>query len=246
MIYLLHGEDKTAAYARLEQIIKTHPKAKRLNFSKENTRDDLYMAIFGTSILEDKNILVTQNFLKDKKLTAGDVIFKNTPKDTILIFWEQGEITPAQIKSIAVLAKVEGFKPQSFIFQFLDSLSPDTKRSLSSLQNLEYQDHESAGQVGDRGGAYSYPLIWHISARLILLILAKLGANSAQASQISGRNLAPWQWDKIKNQANLFELKTLKNFLTGCLKADLAAKTGKTALGQQELIAFLMLKYLRN
>ncbi|MDO8487038.1 MAG: hypothetical protein Q7S45_01985 [Candidatus Curtissbacteria bacterium] len=239
MIYLLHGEDKTAAYIRLEQIIKTYPKAKRLHFSKENTRDDLYMAIFGTTLLEDENILVAHNFLKDKKLTVKDEIFKNTPKDTTIVFWEQAEIAPAQIKSIALLARVETFKPRAFIFQFLDTLSPDAKRSLSILRDLEYQQDPDPA-------AYSYPLIWHISARLILLTLAKLGASASQAGQISGRNLAPWQWDKIKNQANLFELKTLKNFLTGSLKADLAIKTGKTGLEEPELTAFLMLKYLRS
>lgn len=237
MIYLLHGEDKTAAYIRLEQIIKTYPKAKRLNFSKENTRDELYMAIFGTSLLEDENILVVQNFLKDKKLTVKDEIFKNTPQSTVLIFWEQGEITPAQIKSIAAAAKVEFFKLQSYIFQFLDSLSPDAKRSLSILRDLEYQ--QGSGPAAE-------PIIWHISTRLILLILAKLGTSISQAGQISGRNLASWQWDRIKNQANQFDLKTLKNFLNGCLKADLAVKTGKTALNQPELAAFLMLKYLRS
>ncbi len=239
MIYLLHGEDKTAAYARLEQIIKTYPKAKRLNFSKENTRDDLYMAIFGTSILEDENILIVQNFLKDKKLTVKDEIFKSTPASTSLIFWEQGEITPTQIKSIAAFSKVEFFKPQPYIFQFLDSLSPDAKRSLSTLQYLESGQDLSPRPADE-------PIIWHISTRLILLILAKLGASISQAGRISGRNLAPWQWDRIKNQAGQFDLKILKNFLGGCLKADLATKTGKTALNQPELTTFLMLKYLRS
>lgn len=233
MIYLLHGEDETASYARLEQIIKTYPRAKRLNFSKENTKDDLYMAIFGTSLLPDKNILVAHNFLKEKKVTAKDEIFKNTPKDTLLVLWEQGQISPSQIKSLTAFATVEAFKPEPIIFRFLDSLSPDAKRSLSSLQELEYQD-------------LTYPIIWHVSARLILLTLAKLGANSNQAGKISGRNLAPWQWDKIKNQAGLFDLKTLKNFLTGCLKADLANKTARTNLEEPTLTTFLILKYLKS
>ncbi|GEM_PF-3354722 len=232
MIYLLHGEDKSAAYARLEQIIKTYPQAKRLNFSKENTKDDLYMAIFGTSLLEDENVLIVQNFLRDKKLTVKDEIFKKTPKDTVLVLWEQGQISPSQIRSLAAFSQVEAFKPEPVIFRFLDALSPNAKSTLSSLQNLE-SEQES-------------PIIWHISSRLIHLILAKLGASSDQAGKISGRNLAPWQWDKIKNQTGLFDLKTLKNFLTGCLKADLANKTGKTNLEEPTLATFLILKYLKS
>lgn len=235
MIYLLHGEDKTAAYARLEQIIKTHPQAKRLNFSKENTRDDLYMAIFGTSLLEDQNALIVQNFLKDKKLTVKDEIFKNTPKDTLLVFWEEGQISPSQIKSLAPLAQIEAFKPQLPIFRFLDTLSPNAKRTLSSLQKVEAEGESS-----------TQPIIWHLSSRLVLLILAKLGASLPVAAKITGRNLAPWQWDKIRSQAALFDLETLKHFLAGCLKADLANKTGKTNLAEPTLTTFLILKYLKS
>jgi len=229
---MLHGEDKTAAYARIGQIIKTDPPGKHLSFAKENTRDELYMAIFGTNLLEEENIIVVQNYLKDKKLNYKDEIFQNIPSDKTIIFLESGEITPAAIKALAQLATIEVFKPEPIIFHFLDSLSPNSKNSLSLLQKLRAQGEN--------------PIIWNISARLMLLILAKLNAPKVLAQSLSGRNLADWQWTKIKSQAGVFSLDSLKGFLAGCLKADLMIKTGKTNLDESTLATFLLIKYLKN
>ncbi|MEX2028400.1 MAG: hypothetical protein WD988_02770 [Candidatus Curtissbacteria bacterium] len=237
MIYLLHGEGKTAAYARLGQIVKIYPDTKPITFSKENTRDDLYMAIFGTSIIEEETILVAQNFLKDKKVSAKDEIFKNTPKDKVLIFWEQALLTPAQVKNAAAFAQIEVFKPEQVIFHFLDSLAPDSKTPLRLLQDLQNED---------RSTAYSTSLIWHLSTRILLMVLAKMGANASLAGKISGRPLAPWQWDKIKMQSRPFNLDSLQKFLKGTLKVDLLIKTGKTNLDEPTLASFLLLKYLKS
>ena len=232
MIYLLHGEDKTASYARIEQIIKTYLPQKRITLSKENTKDDLYMAVFSGSILDEENIIIVRNFIKDKKIVAKDYIFKNTPKEKVLIFWEEGQITPTQVKTLDAFAAVENFKPEPVIFRFLDSLSPNSKTTLSMLYNLQSETPQPI-------------IIWHTASRLLLLLLAKMGANPKQAGAITGRNLADWQWEKIKNQARTFDLSSLKNFFQGCLKADLAAKTGKTDLDEATLTSFLVLKYLK-
>lgn len=237
MIYLLHGEEKTAAYSRLGQIAKIYPNSKRITFSKENTRDDLYMAIFGISLIEEETILVVQNFLKDKKINVKDEIFKNTPKDKILILWEQAQIAPAQVKTLAAFARIEVFKPEPVIFRFLDSLTPNSKTPLRILEDLQNEDPTVA---------YSYPLMWHLSTRILLMILAKMDANLALAGRISGRPLAPWQWDKIKMQARPFDLETLKNFFKGALIVDLLIKTGKTNLDQMTLASVLVLKYLES
>jgi hypothetical protein len=245
MIYLLHGEEKTSAYARLGQIAKTYPNSKRITFSKENTRDDLYMAIFNTSIVEEESILVVQNFLKDKKINAKDEIFKNTPKDKVLIFWEQSQITPAQVKAIATTAQIEVFKPEPVIFRFLDSLAPDSKAPLFMLQNLQPPDPGGAGAASGSKISYNYSIMWHLSTRILLMILAKMGASAVAAGKISGRQLVPWQWDKIKMQSRPFKLDNLRNFLAGTLKVDLLIKTGKTDLDEPTLTSLLILKYLK-
>lgn len=238
MIYLLHGEDKTASYGRLSQILKNHEHMTRQNFSEEDLRDDLYLAIFAENLLAEKTVAVAQNFIRDKKLVPKDAIFKNIPKDKILILWETSQVTPSYLKSLAPFAQIETFKPEPLIFRFLDSLAPNSKTPFLILEDLQRQ------VIGSAGAAYSYPLIWHLASRILLLTTAKLGASPEQAASLAGRALADWQWQKIKNQAALFDLKNLKSFFAGTLKADLMAKSGKSDLDQMTLASFLLLKYL--
>ncbi len=229
MIYLLHGEDQAASYARLKELIATLPKVPRVSLAKENTKDDLYMALMGTSILGNENIVIAQNFIKDKKITAKDDAFKNLPTEKTLVLWEQAQLTAAQIKGFASFTTVESFKPEPVIFQFLDSLSPNSKLSYALLSKL---------------GESETSIIWHLANRVLLLTLAKIGVSYELAGKISGRPIAPWQWQKIERQAIYFKEKDLKDFLNGCLKADFMLKSGKSNLDQNTLVSFLLLKYL--
>lgn len=248
MIYLLHGEDKTASYARLSQILQNYHGKARVNFAKENTKDDLYLVVLGGNLFGEESVVIAQNFIRDKKLTPKDPIFKKIPDGRILILWEHWQLTPGEVKSLAPFSHIESFKPEPLIFRFLDSLSPNSKSSLRALQNLQSETPRPAPSLTreDERVAYSYPLIWHLSARTLYLIIAKLGAESAVAAQITGRPLADWQWQKIKNQAKLFDMETLKKFFAGALKADLMAKTAKTDLDQFTISSLLILKYLNR
>lgn len=232
MIYLLHGPNTTAAYARLQELESTIAVDKQIKLGKEHTYDDLYQAIFSTSLLDDKQLVVAQNFIKDKKIDFKKGVFDQEIPGKTVIFYEQGLLTPATTSKLPKHFSVELFKNESFIYYFLDSISPSLRPSLKNLQ----QFHSSEEPL----------LLWQLANRFLLLAIAKSGLSVQAASSLSGRPVAPWQWQKIRNQAMRFDLASLKSIYGGLLKIDYMVKTGKTGLPTKTLVSYLFLKYLRE
>lgn len=229
MIYILHGKDTDASYGRLSGLLTKSPKETTIKLSQANTFDDFYQNVFGQDLFTDEKTIVCENFLKDKKIGKNLEILQNIPKATILIFWEDDELTSAVVSKFQKLAKVEIFKEKPRMFWFLDSLSPNAKSCLKSLANLK--------------GAPKN-LNWNLSMRLLHLILTKLGMTQKEAEAFTGKKIFDWQWQKLKTQSQMFELKTLVKLYGAILKIDYHTKTGKTSLAEKDLIPFALLKYL--
>lgn len=230
MIYLVHGQDQTSSYLRVREIVKNFPRTSKTYYSREATEDELYMAIFGQNLLEEKTVIIVENFLKDKKLNLDDGFFKRIPKEKTVIFWEQSEVTSSMQKKLQTLAKIENFKLPATIFRFLDSLAPGSKKPLVLLSRLEAEKEEA--------------MLWHLANRVFLLILARFGLNISEVSRINDRVILDWQWNLIVEQSRLFKLRSLLDFFGGILKADLIVKSGNTELDQITLSSLLILKYL--
>ena len=232
MIYIFHGADAKASYERLRSIESKFKSGEKLKLSKEHSYDDLIQGAFSTSALTDTRLVVIQNFIKDKKEDFKNETWQKDVDEKTLIFYETSQITPAAISKLPKHFLIEVFKEEPKIFWFLDSISPDKSQTLKALFNL----------VSAEDGL----LIWNLTYRFLLLTLAKTNTDVALAGNITGRQLAPWQWQKIKNQAQFFNLDSLKNIFRGLLKIDYLLKTGKTELPPRTLISFLLLKYLRS
>jgi len=232
MIYILHGLNATASYDRLGDLESKFPSDKQIKLAKEHTYDDLYQAAFSTSLLEDKQLIVVQNFIKDKKIDFKKGIFNRDIPDKTIIFYEQNQLTPATLTRLPKHFNIETFKSEPFIYYFLDSISPALKPTLKNLQSLNPSEEPR--------------LIWQLANRFLLMTLAKTGISAQAASGLGGRPIAPWQWQKIKSQAMRFDQTTLKSIYSGLLKIDYMAKTGKTELPSRTLISYLFLKYLRD
>lgn len=226
MIYLLHGEDTQASYARLQAIISSQTSSKKIVITQDNI-DLLTQAIFSSDLFNSQNIVVLEDLINSKKVKASD--FKNLPKSQLVILWEKFQLPTSNVKAFQAIANIENFKPPSTLFYFLDSIAPNSKKALYFLAKLE-------------PNIKSIP--WHLENRLLLLILAKLKLSEGQASQISGRNIAAWQWQKIANQANMFELKKLKDMFANALKIETLIKTGATTIAEKTLINLMLTKHL--
>lgn len=232
MIYLIHGANTQASYQRLNTLTSQVPSEKRLKLTKENTLEDLYAALFGQSILEERTFIVCENYLGAKIIKSTDKILTQVPKEKTLIFWEPDQLTPAVASKFPKDTIVEAFKTEPKSFWFLDSLTPGSKLSLSKLNGLGIEDKK-------RG------LLPTIASRVLLLTLAKLNLDAKTASTVAGYNLQDWQWQKIQNQARPFTLENLKAFFQGILKADMMIKTGQTSLSEEDLASFLLVKYIK-
>ncbi len=226
MIYILHGSDSNASYSKLNSITSTRPAWQKI-YTK--TEDELIENLFTDDLISSDKIIIAE-FLPDlKKINTVDL--SSIAKNRILIIWEKQEITASKLKPFQKLAQIENFKLPTALFTFLDSISPN---HLSYLKTLKKLDDEQV------------PLNWHIANRLTQLILAKLSYTQTDASEILGKNIAPWQWQKIKNQAQNFALHQLKNLSTSTLRIDYLTKSGKTQIPQQVLLTLMFTKLARK
>ncbi|MBI3397499.1 hypothetical protein HY045_03415, partial [Candidatus Woesebacteria bacterium] len=185
MFVLIHGENITAAYNRLN-ILRKNQKEKPQVLSRENTYDDLTLSLLSTSILADQNFLVVYNFFKDKKIKSTDSML-NENTDKTVIFYEEAKLTPATLAKLPKHITIEYFKNEAKIFYFLDDISFNLNFTLQKLETLSASDESS--------------LIWNLTNRFLLITLAQKGYSSQEASIATGRQLAPWQWQRLQGQA---------------------------------------------
>lgn len=224
MINIICGDDTRSSS---KYLINLTTDKKRLKLGEDNSKEDFYLAVLGTSMFDEPDFIVCDNFLSSKKITEKDL--GKVPKDKNVIMWEASGLTPALAKKLEKIARIQAFKVKSQIFDFLDYLSPNTKEALRLLTKLDSEET---------------PLIWQVLQRVLLMILYKSQVERDMASRLIGRNILDWQWNKIAAQSGKFELQSLKNLYNGLLKADYMIKSGRTGLDEKSLFVPLILKYL--
>ncbi|EKD57679.1 MAG: hypothetical protein ACD_57C00190G0001 [uncultured bacterium] len=227
MIFILHGQDREASYNRLLQIFKNYPKYHKVKLTKNDRQEAFYLAVFAQDLIEKEKIVSCENFLSDKKVKFATV--KTIPREITVIFWEHKQLAPAQVGQFQKIATVENFS-LSQIFRFLDSISPNAHISLEHLHSSKLGSEQN--------------LIWQLTNRLFLLILAKNKANYETASKLASSKLLNWQWQKVITQAQKFDLKTLYAIYHGAIKLDFMLKTGAANLDKNSLVSLLLIKYL--
>ncbi len=230
MIYVLHGENIEASYQHLSALIASYPNHQKVRLTDKNTQEDFYMAVLTRDIFESPKLVISEKLISAKIIKASSL--KKIPKDIQVIFWENRQLPQIILSSFKNLAKVENFKPKSDLFWFLDSIAPDPKKALTVLRKGKLDDDTS--------------LVWQLTNRILLLILAKLNVRVNIVEEIIGKKLEEWQWQKIIKQSKLFGVETLKSLYLGLLRVDFIIKTGRTTIATKTLISILLLKYLRG
>ncbi len=229
MIYILHGEDTLASYNSLLKLTEKYGGATKIKLAGKNTIQDFESAATNLDIFSEQKILICENFISSGKIKSANV--QNIDRDLHVFFWEHVQLSPAQIAKFEKISQIENFKSKTFLFTFLDSLSPGSKRVLSYFEKLEDPNETK--------------LLWHVATRTLLMILVKENVPIDQAQKIIGRPIHGWQWDKIEKQAAFFPTDTLRSMFHGIVKLDFIIKSGQTGLREKELIPILLLKYLK-
>lgn len=233
MITVIHGQNNLDSYLRLKEQEKQTPAVNRTAFGRDNTYDDLYQAFYSTSLLEEKTLLIAENFLSDKKIKPTDDILKDTGIEKAVIFWESDQLSPSIAAKLPRTVIVEQFKKQSNLYAILDSIGQNPLTTIKMLHTTAEKDSE-------------YSLIYMLTERIFLLVLAKSDFDVKAAGTLLKRPLAPWQWQKIRVQSAVFSLPILLSLFKGILKIDQMIKTGKTDMPPRTLIDLLFLKYLKT
>ena len=230
MIHILHGEDTEASYNRLSQILSSYPNHIKVRLTNKDNSEDFYLAIFSSDFFQVEKIVICENFLQLNLLNLKDL--DKIPKDCSLIFWEHTQIPLSIISKLRNFAIIENFKPKSDIFLFLDLISPNgVNLSQQFIKLKTLQDSN---------------LIWHLTYRTLLLILAKQAVGKNETSKFLEKTIADWQWEKVIKQSRFFTLQKLFALYNGLIKLDFRLKSGLTTLKDIDLVPLLLLKYLRS
>lgn len=238
MITIIHGDDIASSRSYFLEL-----RQKQKNFVSfdggKMTITDIVQNIEGSGLFEDTKTIFIEDFLTILKKTNSesktilDYIIKNA-KSFNFILWESKEISKRDL-SLFEKAIVKYFKLPKNIFLFLDNLKPLNSKNLLSLFH----------QALDSG--IKEELILFMIQRQIRLLLALSGDSSPMAQNDIGTidevsRLAPWQTEKLENQATLFSELQLKQIYKKLYEIEIAQKTGTLSLSLVQAIDFLLLE----
>jgi len=228
MIYILHGENTEDSGKYLESLLSQYADTPKVLLTDKDKIEIFLEAVYAEDLFETNKVVVCQNWLSTKKVKLNSL--SEIPKNRTVIFLEETKLTPGQRMETRPDIQIKEFKPQSTIFWFLDSLSPDFVKSARYLPQID----------ADKDNF----LVWSLLMRVALLIAVKSGTGRENCAQFFKKNIQDWQWGKITRQADLFSLNKLTGLYRGLLRLDYATKNGTSAMDEKSLVAILLLKYL--
>lgn len=230
MIHILHGDDLEAIDRRLQILLSQFKDREKVKLSNIDDINLFWEAVFTRDIFGKEKILICVGVLSQKKVLVKDLA--KIPKDQSVIFLEFRILPKLILTKVSPSAKIELFKAKPQIFWFLDSMSPNLKATLTSYANLPASQREN--------------LLWQITNRFMQLALLKSNIPKKIVSDFIGKSMAPWQWEKLEEQAKYFSQKSLMGLFRGSLRIDFLVKSGKTSLEVDDLLNLLFIKYLKN
>lgn len=216
MIYIIHGDDNSASYRKLQEITSKTQKLTRFDCEKGQLKD-LALLLDSQELFAEKKTVVIENPKKisTKQLEefAGYINkFEEQGSGDMIIYSE----TPLDEKLTSKLKKPTVFFHQlpKLFFQFLDSLSPASyRKALLTLHEMKNTTEEEQ-------------IFYALIKRIRLLIMIKL---SDKQSFDEINKMASWQKGKIQKQADLWTLNGLLNFYKRLFETEIDMKSSGIA-----------------
>lgn len=192
--------------------LTTNFKGELVRFSGNQVRlTELTQALESQSLFDQSRLVLVENLFgrrpSQEKETILNYLKKNQPQN--LLIWE-GKKIDGRVLTAFLKARIQRFDLTPFIFQLVDSLTPNQpKKSLNLLKLCLKQD--------------SGEMVFYMLARQVkLLLIAKdLGTEGL-------KRMASWQQNKLLNQAKNFTFPQLLKLHQSLLKIDYQQKTGRT------------------
>lgn len=227
MLTILHGDDISQSrkyFSDLKQKAE-NPET----FEAENlTVTDLLQSLSNGGLFSEERCIFIENFLtKSKKLTEYESILQILDKhaqESHIVLWEGKEIDR---KELAKLKKATPrlFKLPQLLFTFLDALKPGNSKRLLPL----FHDLQKTAEP---------ELLFFMLIRQFRILLAV--KEKAEIDEI--KRLAPWQRQKLEQQAKSFQTDQLITLYTKLFEIDNKQKTGKLLLPLTSTIDFFLME----
>lgn len=201
--YILHGENRVESRRKLSEIIR-EAKGKGLEVVKIDgasmTKGELLTHSRSQTLLSTAQLLIIENFFKNNKKAAQQILEIPQDENITLIFWEGKQLTPTTVRKLQVKFTVQEFKIPVAVFKFLDSLAPNNARvSLKLLQEAKNRDEAEF-------------LLIMMARQVRLLIWAKEDTDTLK--------VPPWMEHNLAQQADKFTSSQLRVFHGKLLELD--------------------------
>lgn len=230
MKILIHGDNQVksrASLQNLKQQCKSQGMTDVVTISpKDFDLTVLKQALSSQSLFGTNRLLVLENIfgIRSKTLLrAGlNLIEEASEQATSILVWEPKTLTASQLKKLPSY-KVETHKSSPIVFRLLENLEPGKKINFKDLETIFLQESAEF---------FLYMLIRQI--RLLLL---------AKNDLVTG---APWQVNKLKQQAKAFTAVQIADFIEKIVDLDFRHKTGQLAHSLDFEIEIFLLKLQAN
>lgn len=216
MITIIHGNDiaKSRTFYIEERQKYENPDVfdgEKLDY---NT---LFQTFEGNSLFSQKRFVFVENYISSQRANSNEfkeiVEYLTKNKDLDITFWENKELTKAQVLAFNNPA-TNLFNYPQVLFTFLDSLKPNNPASVRLFHSLmETMETE---------------LIFYMIVRQFRLLLSQVSYGDKNIDE--AKRLAPWQKSKLKTQANYFGKDRLIKLYKKLYKIDYETKYGLTSL----------------
>lgn len=210
MLTIIHGDDIVQSRKYFLEI--KNSKNDSVSFSSDVTLTDLVQSLEGGGLFSDeKNVFIENVFSKRKQSKELQEIldFIQQKKDEGNIYlWEEREIQKGKLSKFQN-AIIKHFSIPQTIFQFLDSIVPDNKKSI----------------------LYFHQVLETVEVDIILFMMIRLVRTLLNMDEFSEeidevKRMSPWQRQKLQKQQRFFTQKQLIKLHNDLFEVDFKNKTG--------------------
>ena len=216
---ILHGENTVFSRKELNSLKEKNNDKEIIFLNGKNLKlTELKEALETQSLFGMEKLIIIENFLsKLKNLRSGT---KNPEINYLiqqkhlknLIFWEDKEINKSLL-SLFKKAEIKFFKVERLVFSLVESIKPNNAKVVIDLFKKILLKNPME-------------IIFSMIIRQFrLLILIKSGTKNGPLEFL---RLAPWQKQKLTNQAKFFTMEELRKIYKRLLEIDYNNKTGQS------------------
>lgn len=223
-IYIFSGDDIVSSRDAYIQQIESF---KKQNYDvetvpvKDITLEVLENILGSCDLFGNNRCLATEKFFSGKPSELKDRLIEKilSFEGATFIDWEEKEISKTQAEEFGKSLILKNFKLPSFLFKFLNSISPENKKENVLLLKKVLENLESG-------------FVFSMIVRQVRLLILISGGEC--------QSMAPWQKRNLENQSKHFSKEKLISLYKELLEIDYRQKTSSSPFGLNSELEFFI------